>query len=269
MKPGAGLVVVAAALAAWLAAPAARACGATTDCRIATGDYRILLPEPARRAASHGAIVYLHGYRGSPDEIMKFDALRQVAEDLGVAVIAPRGLDGEWGLPEVQKAPRDDIAFVRAVVDDAVARFAIDAQRILVTGFSLGASMTWYIACAEGRRYAGYAPIAGAFWEPYVKNCRLPLPEIHHVHGRADRTVPLGGRALSFATQGDTYASFELLRELIGCSAPLVGEQVDGELTCARQECSGAAQELCLHDGGHGVEPAWIARAWGMVFAND
>jgi polyhydroxybutyrate depolymerase len=255
-----------AALAAGLllSAPAAAvACGAESDCVVAGGAYRILTP-PERAEPALGAIVYLHGYQGSPEDTMRFGALRDMARELGVALIAPRGVEGRWNLPGVFGAGRDDVAFIRAVADDAVVRFGLDPARIVVSGFSLGASMAWYVACAEGRRFAAYAPVAGSFWEPYVKTCRTPAPELHHVHGLADATVPMEGRALSVATQGDTYRSFALLRGLSGCHEPLGPAVVEGRLTCRRASCAGARQELCLHAGGHSVEPAWIARAWRL-----
>lgn len=241
---------------------AARACGAVSDCPIPAGDYRIALPPGAPGPGQSGAIVFLHGYNSSPEEIMKFGALREVADRLGLALIVPRGVDKSWSLPGVFRRGRDDVAFVRSVVDDAEARFSIDPDRVMISGFSVGASMTWYVACAEGQGYAGYAPIAGSFWEPYVASCALPLPYIYHVHGLADTTVPMEGRRLSFATQGDTYKSFALLRQFSQCAAKLDPEPAGPELACAQQSCGGAAQELCLHDGAHSVEPAWIERAW-------
>lgn len=240
----------------------ANACGETSDCAVETGTYRVRMPESANASNKVGAIVYLHGWQGTPEGVMKFTAMRNMADRLGVALILPRGQGKSWGLPRAFAGRRDDVAFVRSVVDDAITRLPIDRDRIMVTGFSLGGSMTWYIACAEGRRYAGYAPIAGSFWEPYVDNCATPLPDIYHVHGTADRTVPLEGRRLSSATQGDTYKSFSLLRKFSGCNGDLAGKTTEGNLTCSKQSCGGAVQQLCLHDGGHSVKPIWIERAW-------
>jgi len=267
LPPGAARICRAFSVVGLLAAATgAQACGPETDCALATGSYRIALPETRPGA---GAILYLHGYRGSPEEVMGFAALSDLAEELGVALIAPRGEGMSWNLPGAFPGGRDDVAFVRAVADDAAGRFGLDRDRMLVAGFSVGGSMAWYVACAEGRGFAGYAPIAGAFWEPYVTDCRQPLPELHHVHGRADRTVPLAGRRLSMATQGDTYRSFALLRRFSGCSGDLAGAEVDGELACAQQSCGGSVQELCLHDGGHSVRPEWIARAWHRLAKGD
>lgn len=263
------LRLVSGMLLLWVASPLSvvRACGVASDCDVPGGSYRIAMP--ARADAEHkvGAIVYIHGYQGSPEGVMEYTALRDVADRLGVALIAPRGLNKSWSLPGAFRQRRDEVAFIRAVVDDAVAHGRIDSSRIMISGFSVGGSMTWYVACAEGRHYAGYAPIAGSFWEPYVEGCKLPLPFIYHVHGLSDETVPMEGRSLSVGTQGDTYKSFGLLRRFSGCEAELDGETREGKLTCSRQTCGGAVQQLCLHDGGHSVQPIWIENAWRKLAA--
>jgi polyhydroxybutyrate depolymerase len=264
----AALLLAAMALAPAVAPPV-RACGPDSDCAAAGGGYRIALPAPT--PARPGALVYLHGWQDTPEGVMRFEALRAMADRLGVALIAPRGADRRWMLPDAFTAAdqgierRDDIAYVNAIVENAIARFGLDRERIVVSGFSLGGSMAWYIACAEGTRYAGYIPVAGAFWEPYVSDCTLPLAEIRHVHGLADETVPLAGRKLSVATQGDTRRSFEILRRIAGCDGGLEGAAVADDLTCAAQACGGTRQELCLHEGGHSVKPAWIERAWHEI----
>lgn len=52
------------------------ACGADSDCSVAGGSYRIALPETGGGEAS-GAIIFLHGYGGSPEDIMRFAADRK------------------------------------------------------------------------------------------------------------------------------------------------------------------------------------------------
>lgn len=248
---------------------AAGACGQTSDCLVSDGRYRIALPAPDSNDRPHPALVYLHGYQGTPAGAMAFQALRDTASDLGVALIAPAGKNRSWGLPDAFDERRDDIAFIDTVIEDATDRFDIDRERIVISGFSLGASMTWYIACARGDAYAGYIAIAGAFWEPYVEDCHDPLPTLHHVHGLNDTTIPLEGRQLSMATQGDTRRSFALLRSFSDCRADLEGQTAVNLLSCTRQACGGTVQELCLHDGGHSVRPIWIARAWRLIAARQ
>lgn len=265
-------LALAATAALFLAPALARACGPDSDCLVEGGDYRVALPDGGSAAAALGAIVFLHGSDGSPEDIMGFAALRDVADRLGVALIVPRGINGAWQLPGAVPGPRDDVAFVDRVIDDAESRFPIDPDRIMVAGFSLGASLTWYVACADGDRYAGYAAVAGAFWAPYVDGCVTPLPPLFHVQGSADDVVPLQGLVMPEAIEVDTWQSFALLRDFSACEGALEPETPDDDgeddgLDCSAQVCGGAAQEICVHSGGHSVEPRWIERAWRRLAA--
>jgi polyhydroxybutyrate depolymerase len=250
--------------AAALLAPAAPAlaCGADSDCPVAAGDYRIRIPAKGA-AARPGAIVWLHEHRGSPEQALAHGDLTRAADRLGVALIAPRGPGGRWNLPGAFGGEgRDEVAFINATVDDAVARFGLDRSHVLVSGFSLGGSMAWYVACKEGRRYMGYAPVAGAFWEPYPEACAAPAPFLRHVHGRADMVVPLAGRQLSRARQGDVRRSFELLRRSWRCEAIELAPDPRFDFSCSHWSCGGSAQSFCLHSGGHFVDPRWIEEAF-------
>ena len=58
----------------------------------------------------------------------------------------------------------DDVGFLNAMLDELLAKFAVDARRIFFTGFSNGASMTFRVGAELSRRIAAIAPVAGACW---------------------------------------------------------------------------------------------------------
>ena len=93
---------------------------------------------------------------------MANEDLANAARQLGIALIAPQGLDGRWSFPGIGAPKRDELAYVEAVAADAVSRFGLDPNRLLASGFSLGGSMVWYLACRMPARFAAFAPIAGA-----------------------------------------------------------------------------------------------------------
>jgi len=246
-------------------------CPASAGCRVASGSYRIVLPPQAAAGQPVGAILYFHGYQGSAEEVIADPGLLAAARRLGVALIAPDGAGRTWSYPGSPARNRDEFVFVGQVLDDIVARFPIDPSRILASGFSQGGSMIWYLACRMPQRFAAFAPIAGAFWEPLPERCEGPRPPLIHVHGTSDRTVPLAGRALrSGARQGDAFKSFAIL-EPGGCTAGWAGaartDIAAGELSCrVAVGCDGPARlELCLHAGGHEADPAWVERAWRLT----
>ena len=267
-----GLLLVGTAVAQEASPPSpGDACPAGPGCVVASGSYRIVLPPRAGGGRPVGAIMYFHGYQGSAEEVVADAGLVAVARRLGVALIAPDGAGRTWSYPGSPARHRDEFAFVGQVLDDVAARFPVDPRRILASGFSQGGSMVWYLACRMPARFAAFAPIAGAFWEPLPESCEGPHPPLVHVHGTSDATVPLAGRALrSGARQGDVFRSLAVLAPA-GCTAGWAqtfrAEKIADELTCrAATGCDGPARlELCLHAGGHKAEPAWVERAWRLT----
>ena len=267
-----GLVAVASAGAQEpVLPPPGDACPTGAGCVVASGSYRIVLPLQATKDRPVGAIMYFHGYQGSAEEVIADPGLLAVARSLGVALIAPDGAGRSWSYPGSPARHRDEFAFVGQVLDDVAARFPIDPRRILASGFSQGGSMVWYLACRMPQRFAAFAPIAGAFWEPLPERCDGPRPPLIHVHGTSDATVPLAGRALrSGARQGDVFRSFAILAPG-GCTASWAETARPGtqpeELACHLSTgCDGPARlELCLHGGGPWTDPAWVERAWRLA----
>jgi len=254
--------------------PSAQPCPAEGGCSVAGGSYRILIPPGGRPGQRYGAIVYFHGYQGSAAETIADDALAGVARRLGVALIAPEGLGRSWSFPGSPSRRRDEFAFVGQVLDDATRRFPVDPQRLMASGFSQGGSMVWYLACRMPTRFAAFAPIAGAFWEPLPQACEGPRPKLIHVHGTSDTTIPLAGRMLrQGARQGDVFRSLAVLAggSCAAGWADLPGQAVPGTaLTCRlASHCGGARLELCLHDGGHFADAAWVERAWRLMMTNE
>ncbi len=138
----------------------------------------------------------------------------------GYALIAPDGVFSpygsgkkSWDILRRPNWPRDDIGFLREVIQDAARRYDIDRDRVLLAGFSNGGTMVWNVACLAPDLARGYAPVAGALWEPMPERCDGPV-DLFHVHGWTDRVVPLEGRPLGDGTvvQGDVWKSLGLLR---------------------------------------------------------
>lgn len=245
-------------------------CPAEGGCPVEGGFYRILLPAQAAIGHLRGAIMYFHGWQGSAEEIMADQGLVAVAQRLGVALIAPDGMGRTWSYPGSPGHHRDEFAFIGQVLDDVAQRFPVDPRRILASGFSQGASMVWNLACRMPSRFAAFAPIAGAFWEPFPQDCVAPRPNLIHVHGTSDTTVPMAGRPLrSGYRQGDLFRSLAVLAP--GCTSSWADEVRKAPqpeaLTCRlATDCPGPARlELCLHGGGHMADPAWVERAWQLA----
>jgi len=255
-----------------IAAMPAAACGTGPEdlCAPANGEYRISIPDGT---SAPGAMVWLHGWGGSANGVMKNKGMVANLAARGLALIAPDGRitskrwkNKNWSVNDGRPYERDDVVFIREVVKDAAARHGIDPDKVLLAGFSRGGSMVWDVACRDPELARAYAPVAGAFWEPMWAGCEAPV-DLHHTHGWADRTVPLEGRPLAngLMMQGDVFQSLFILRGTNGCSnrqpetAPV---DKDNDIWVRRwTDCaSGKRIDFVLHPGGHGIPRGWLNR---------
>lgn len=259
MKAGDGTVSVrqylmmVAVLLAPLAAQAAD-CGASVPCVVEDGSYRIEMPPSG---PPKGVLVFFHGYKSSAQLQMQHRALVDVSHEHGLAFVAVDGLNGTWSHPNAPGQYRDEKRFVGHVFDDLETRFGFNAANTLVGGFSQGASMAWYTMCQQGNRVAAAVTFSGVFWNPLPepRDCVADMPPVVHIHGSADQTFPLSGRAIGATFhQGDTFKSITIIRESKMCKPETIVEKFIGGIPCnVTPDCNGGEVALCIHDGGHEV----------------
>lgn len=173
-------------------------CGVESNFLIGDRHYRVRMPDGYQEGSRIGAIVFAHGFGGSAAGLMKNKRMTDLANDLGVAVIATKSAAKDWSIPgapsKVTFEDVDELAYFDSVVADATRRFPIDADRLLMTGFSAGGMMVWNLACFRSELFAAFVPMAGTFWQPEPTSCQTPPANIIHIHGDNDKTVPLDGR---------------------------------------------------------------------------
>jgi len=247
----------------------ARACGPDSDCRIGQRHYRIALPDGTAQGPV-GAVVYAHGYRGSAAAVMRNGNLRRVVSDMGLALIALKSADDDWVIPASPSHMEADgsveYSYVEAVIEDAARRFSIDTGRLMAAGFSAGGMLVWNLACTMPERFAGFAAIAGTFWQGPPERCERPVASLVHIHGRSDPTVPLDGRPIRETWQGKVSESMDMYEHLGGFSP--AGELIEGDLDCqSRRNPQGEILELCLHPGGHSFRSSYVKFAWERLQA--
>ena len=250
-------------------ATAALACGPDSDCQIGARHYRIAMPEEHDGATPVGAIMFAHGYRGSARGAMRNMNMRRMVSDMGLALIAVKSAGPDWDIPgvpsDMASTGAEEMAYFEAVVADATSRFAIDPHRIMLSGFSAGGKVTWEVACKRPDLFAGFAPIAGTFWQGPPESCAAPA-SIIHIHGTEDRTVPLAGRAIADTRQGDVMDVLAMYRAEGGFAGAETA--VVDDLTCARQSNgAGDALEFCTFPGGHSFRRGFLSYAWGRLAA--
>lgn len=249
---------------------AVAACGADeTACEVDLGRYHARVPDGEIK----GAILYLHGFGGSGEGALGSRGWVNTALARGYVLIAPDGLpiaEGRgrgWSFIPGRPERRDEQALLGSVRDDAAARFGFEADQMILSGFSIGGSMTSYMACEAPGSFAAYAPVAGGFWRPHPTECSGPV-RLLHTHGWTDGTVPLEGRVLrggdatnpEALMQGDIFYTLRMWREVNACHQLRADRFItDGPfMRRAWDRCAeGSALEFALFPGGHVVPDGW------------
>lgn len=229
-----------------------------------SGTYYVALPSGQAPTEGWPAIVFLHGFGGEGKGVLTMRDMVQVANKRGYAVIAPDGTKREggpglsWLFHPLYRDGRDEGAFIGAVADDAAGRFGIDRSKVILAGFSLGASMTSYVACETPKRFSAYTPIAGSFWKPLPETCAAPVRQFY-THGWSDNVVPLEGRPVGVGSlmQGDAFAAMSIWRHTNKCKQPNpTGFDRTGNFQI--RDWNDCGLRFALHPGGHGVPPGWV-----------
>lgn len=240
-------------------------CSGSTACKIDTGFYHVALPETVEGAP---VVLWLHGHNGRAERAARPKGMAKTFTKRGFVFVAPQGRPDperperrDWNVQDGQDQPRDDLAFLTAVLDDVAARFGTDPDRILLTGFSRGASMAWDFACAAPEQISALAVAAGGFWEPMTPSCAGPV-NLFHTHGFNDRTVPLEGRQVSWGGQrfhqGNILKGLDVWREINGCTGAADINIVEGSNWEKRwTTCQAGSLRMRITPGGHGIPKGW------------
>lgn len=131
------------------------------------------------------AILFLHGSGERGDDLARvakhgpLKVLRELppGETFPFLVIAPQCPFGQgWLMPQLLE-----------LLDEVMARYPIDPDRLYLTGLSMGAYGSWRLACEAPERFAAVVPICGG-GDP-DDMARLKELPVWVFHGAQDQTV--------------------------------------------------------------------------------
>ena len=254
-----------------MAASSSYACGPDTDCVVGDRTYRIALPDGHDSTSAVPVIAFAHGFRGTSKGVMRNGSLRRMASELGAALIAFNSIDGTWSVPNHPRNMAADgsveFSYVRSVLDDAASRFPLDMDRVVSTGFSSGGMLTWNIACEMPERFAGFVPVAGTFWLVPPETCNGPAASIIHIHGDADKTVPLTGRVIGPTKQGEVQEALAMYQSFGDFKQTAEAKTYDGLVCDNTANATGDVMMFCLFEGGHSFRTEFVRFGWEQLEA--
>jgi polyhydroxybutyrate depolymerase len=180
--------------------PAPLAIGAT-EAQLSVGgftrNYVAVVPPLSTKPRS--LLIVLHGVNGRGAN-MRAMGFEPSAAANGTVVVYPDAIGGSWNDGRVGMEPMqsgmvtDDVAFVKALINDVTVRANVDPSRVAVAGFSNGAMMASRLACELADQLRGAALVAGTGGQNYPQVCHptrtVPIME---VHGTSDPIVPYAG----------------------------------------------------------------------------
>ncbi len=151
-------------------------------------------------------------------------------------------------------AKYDDVAFISAIIDRLQSRYAADPNRIYVTGFSNGASMTFTAGVELSDRLAAIAPVAGHLWL-LDRQLKRPLPLIFII-GTADPLEPLNGGTVhppwGDIEQPPIESSLAAWRRMLGCTGKPADTKSGGVEKLKYARCASGAEMTVYYVDGMG-----------------
>ena len=231
--------------------------------RLGDRSYRIDLPA---RVANAPVILALHGGGGSADQFARSSGLSRPANRQGYAVIYPEGTGraGTWNgfycCGSAQRNRVDDVAFLDAVIADAVARFRLNPARVYLTGMSNGSIMVETYAALRPGKVRAVAGVAGTMDTRRVRPASaVPLL---HIHGTEDGMVPYAGGKGDSSLTRTNFASVASVEQAFLAPFPMLAqtERVidrvdDGTRVIERNYTDGAGvtqvRIMAVEGGGH------------------
>jgi len=150
-------------------------------------NYLLFLPEGyGQKKQQWPLIMFLHGAgeRGSDLNKVKVHGPPKIVEnrkDFPFIVVSPQCPEDDWWT--------DKVEVLINLLDDIVARYKVDKERIYLTGLSMGGYGTWSLASEYPERFAAIAPICGG--SNRIMALRLRDIPVWVFHGAKDKVVPL------------------------------------------------------------------------------
>ena len=150
--------------------------------------YWLYTPE---NASEHmPLIVYLHGGSGKGSDLSLLLGADSLPKFLQTGQTAPAAYVVMPQLPKTCTGWADKAELLLALIDSVVSRYALDADRVSLTGHSMGGTGTWVIAQEYPEHFSAAAPLSGSIaGTPEALRSLKDLP-IWAVVGAKDTIVP-------------------------------------------------------------------------------
>lgn len=232
--------------------------------------YIVHVPKGYDGKTAMAVVLAFHGGGSNGKQMVGFCGLNEKADAAGFIVVYPNGTGLlsavlTWNAGNccggAMRNDVDDVAFVRALLDDLATVAKVDSKRVFATGISNGGMISYRLASELSDRIAAIAPVGGPMG---TESCspKRPVP-VMHFHGDDDNFAPYEGGRGKGVSQTDFYSVEHSIAAWVkanGCPAKLVEtkepDKTDDGMTVTRKTYGpgkdGAEVVLItIHGGGH------------------
>lgn len=222
-------------------------------CNLGERSYWVLPPDNYDQITPLVPMLYFHGWGRQGNVPVNHKQVGEAARKAGVLLIAPDGLGKSW---DFWRPGSRDTDFGLKVLADVERSFAIDRNRLLVSGYSWGASMAWRFACEAGNHVSLLLSISGTLYDQ-SEECKTGPVSVRHVHGLKDTVMDF-----PFGPSGEETGPVTLWKRVNKCDTEAAKRsewKTSQRFTrYSWSDCATGKQiSLDVHGGGH-----WIARGW-------
>lgn len=232
--------------------------------------YELTVPQEADGATPLPLVVLLHGFsvNGRLEELVL--PFRALVEEKRFLYAVPNGTPDRlnrrfWNATDACCQPDDmevdDVAFLRAVIEDVKTQHPVDPARVFLVGHSTGGFMALRMACEAGDVVTGVMSLAGAAWSDFSRCPAGPPVSVLLLHGTSDKTIKYGDGSNSYGVYPGAQETKIWFATRNGCSVqapaaePLDVEEVAGAETRreAFTDCptGGAIEHWSMEGVGH------------------
>jgi polyhydroxybutyrate depolymerase len=155
-------------------------------------------------------VLAFHGGGGRAEQYARFTGFDTLADEEGFIVVYPRGVNNRWhdarfteeipeGDEDEDEAHPDDVGFTLALLDELKRAYAIDEERIYITGMSNGGMFCQQLAIEATEHFAAVASVTAQIPTPRADMEPQGRLSVLLMNGTEDPLVPYEGGDIEIA----------------------------------------------------------------------
>jgi phospholipase/carboxylesterase len=147
-------------------------------------DGLIYVPESYQPNKPAPLVLMLHGAGGDAEGALRL--LEGLADTHGLLLLAVESRDRTWDV--IIRSYGPDIAVIDRALEQTFRRYAVDAERVAIAGFSDGASYALSVGLTNGDLFTHIIAFSPGFMAPVAQE---GTPQVYISHGTGDTVLPI------------------------------------------------------------------------------